>query len=369
VAATRRARDGCEPVSTPPGEEARATRVLADRYELQGLIGRGGMAEVHRAVDRELGRTVAVKLLPAEHRGDAEYGGRLRDEARAAASIDHPNVVAVHDVGFADGGEVFVVMECVAGRTLRDDLQRRGRLPATEAAAVLVPVCEALAAAHDRGIVHRDVNPGNVMRCSDGTVKLMDFGIARVADVEGFTGTGVVMGTAAYLSPEQVRCDPLDGRSDVYAVGCTLYELVTGQVPFRGPSSVEVASQRLREPPVPPRELDRDLSPEFEAVVLRALALEPARRQHDARELADDLRRLAAPDPAGRTELITAPPGERTVPTHRPGDPPAGRDTAALTGPDPGEREPWSAVRRLGIALVVLAVLVLAGAAVVLLAR
>lgn len=341
-------------VSTDVGDGT--ARVLADRYELRGLIGRGGMAEVHRALDRALGRTVAVKLLPAERRGDAEYGGRLRDEARAAAVIDHPHVVAVHDVGFSDG-EVFVVMECVVGRTLREELADRRRLPADEAASVLVPVCEALAAAHDRGIVHRDVNPGNVMRCADGTVKLMDFGIARIHDVEGFTGTGVVMGTAAYLSPEQVRCEPLDGRSDIYAVGCTLYELLTGQLPFRGHSSVEVASQRLHEPPVPPRELAPDLSADLEAVVLRALALEPAQRHRDARELGDDLRRFT--DPAARTEVITTrrfrgP--DRTVPTTRPQDAPV---PGADTGPDPGEHEPWSAVRRLGVALVVLAALVL----------
>ncbi|MDD7937119.1 protein kinase [Actinomycetospora lutea] len=353
-------------------------RVLRGRYELHGLIGRGGMAEVHRAVDLELGRTVAVKLLPAEHRGDAEYGGRLRDEARAAASIHHPNVVAVHDVGFTEGGEVFVVMECVDGRTLRQELGDRRRFAPGDAAAALVPVCEALAAAHERGIVHRDVNPGNVMRCDDGTVKLMDFGIARVADVEGFTGTGVVIGTAAYLSPEQVRCEPLDGRSDVYAVGCTLYEMLTGETPFRGPSSVEVASQRLRESPPPPRELVRELSPDLESVVLRALALEPAMRHHDARELADDLRRFVDPGSTARTEVIRDAPGRAagagpspvaratgggTVPATRPQDYPDD------DGPDPGERNPWSGVRLLGIVLVVLAVLVLAGAGALLLTR
>lgn len=340
-----------------PDEAASASRVLADRYELRGLIGRGGMAEVHRALDRELGRTVAVKLLPSEYRGDAEYGWRLRDEARAAAVIDHPHVVAVHDVGASGGGEVFVVMELVEGRTLRDELRDRGRLPPDEAASLLVPVCEALAAAHDRGVVHRDVNPGNVMRCTDGTVKLMDFGIARVADVEGFTNTGVVVGTAAYLSPEQVRCEPLDGRSDLYAVGCTLYELLTGQPPFRGPSSVEVASQRLRESPVPPRQLSREISPDLDAVVLRALALEPAMRHHDARELADDLRRFVAQDTTVRTEVINRPavaagPGPTGT---RPQDVPD-------EGPGPGEHEPWSAVRRLGVALIVLAVLALLGA-------
>ena len=243
----------------------------------------------------------------------------------------------MHDVGFVRRSEVFVVMECVEGRTLRDELRDRGRFEPDQAAAVLVPVCEALAAAHDRGIVHRDVNPGNVMRCTDGTVKLMDFGIAQVADVEGFTGTGVVMGTAAYLSPEQVRCEALDGRSDVYAVGCTLYELLTGRTPFQGPSSVEVASQRLRESPVPPRQYVRDVSPDLDAVVLRAMALEPAMRHHDARELADDLRRFAAPDPTLRTDVITPwdrGPGcsVRAVGVSRR----RGRRTSARRGPGPG---------------------------------
>jgi serine/threonine-protein kinase len=205
----------------------------------------------------------------------------------------------------------------------------------------------------------------------------MDFGIARVADVEGFTGTGVVMGTAAYLSPEQVRCEPLDGRSDVYAVGCTLYELLTGRTPFQGPSSVEVASQRLRESPVPPRQYVRDISPDLDALVLRAMALEPAMRHHDARELADDLRRFAAADPVARTEVI---PGQRgsggsggetgggsggggaRVAATRPQDVPD-------TGPGAGERNPWSAIRVLGITLVVLAVLALAGAGVLLALR
>jgi len=340
----------------PPG--ARGARVLGGRYELRGLIGRGGMAEVHRGYDLELGREVAVKLLPAEHRGDPEHGARLRDEARAAASIHHANVVAVHDVGMV-GDEVFVVMENVEGRTLREELRDRGRMPEADAAGVLVPVCEALAAAHDRGIVHRDVNPGNIMICSDGTVKLMDFGIARVADVEGFTGTGVVVGTAAYLSPEQVRCEPLDGRSDVYAVGCTLYELVTGETPFSGPSAVEIAARRLRESPRPPRQIVRTVSADLDSVVMRSMALERAMRHHDARELADDLRRFRVapearpgartPSAADRTEKIG--PGGGTVQS-RP-------DSLPDDGPGAGEHEPWTVVRRIGIALVAIAVVAL----------
>lgn len=345
-------------VNAQPPAAPRGARVLGGRYELQELIGRGGMAEVHRARDLELGREVAVKVLPAEHRGDAEHGGRLRDEARAAASIRHANVVAVHDVGMA-GDDVFVVMERVEGRTLRQELRDRGRLPAAEAAAALVPVCEALAAAHERGIVHRDVNPGNIMLGDDGTVKLMDFGIARVADVEGFTGTGVVVGTAAYLSPEQVRCEHLDGRSDVYSVGCTLYELLTAETPFPGASAVEIASLRLRESPVPPRQLVRSVSADLDAVILRALALEPAMRHHDARELANDLRRFTEDRPAPRAAGTTPSSTDRTE-AIRPGGSTA-QAPAELPddGPDPGENEPWTIVRRIGIALVVLAVLVL----------
>ena len=281
-----------------PTEDVDGPVVLADRYELQELLGRGGMAEVHAAYDRSLGRTVAVKLLPADRRGDGSDSRRLQDEARAAASLSHPNAVAVHDVGTSPQG-VFVVMEHLRGTTWREELAARTRLPESEIVEAAATVCDALAAAHERGIVHRDVNPGNVMVLDDGTVKLMDFGIARAGTAPNLTGTGVVIGTAAYMSPEQVRDEELDGRSDVYSLGCTLYELVTGEVPWDGGSSVEVASARLGGRLRAPRKAYPGVSRDMETVVLRALTADRTRRP-DARELAVALRALAAAVAAGR---------------------------------------------------------------------
>ena len=217
--------------------------VLGDRYELIELVGRGGMAEVHRAHDRALDREVAVKLLPQARRDDHEQVARLRDEARAAAALHHPHAVTVFDVGESVHG-LFVVMEFAAGRTLREEIAARGRLPEAEAAAIGLAVCEALSASHGRGIVHRDVKPANVIVGGAG-VKLTDFGVARVLASEGLTAPGMIVGTATYMAPEQVRDEALDGRADLYALGVVLYELVTGSVPFTGASSVEVASRRL----------------------------------------------------------------------------------------------------------------------------
>ncbi len=357
--------------------------VLGDRYELCELLGRGGMAEVHKARDRMLGRTVAVKLLPAERRDDNIDTRRLQDEARAAASLNHPNAVAVHDVGSSPHG-VFVVMEHLVGRTWRDELARRGRLSEADVVEPGAAVCDALAAAHDLGIVHRDVNPGNVMILSDGVAKLMDFGIARAgAASPELTATGVVIGTAAYMSPEQVRDRPLDGRSDVYSLGCTLYELLTGQLPFGGTSSVEVASARLRESPPPPRRLTRDVSPGMEELVMRALAPEPARRP-DARAMAAALRALAssdadrsapsASDPAGshRSRHDAPAPDEGTT-TRIPGGKGAARATGSLDDlPDahpPSAEGPAVAtgMRRLGWVLVALGIAALVAAVVLLL--
>lgn len=361
--------------------------VLADRYELLGLLGRGGMSEVHRAHDHELDRIVAVKLVHADRRDDPTYAERLRGEAKAAAALLHPNVVPVFDVG-TTGAEVFVVMEYVEGRTLGDELRERGPFPAAEAASDAAAVCEALAAAHERGIVHRDVNPGNVMRCSDGTVKLMDFGIARMGDAEsgakGLTGSGVVIGTAAYMAPEQVRCEPLDGRADMYSLGCSLYELVTGRTPFTGASGVELAALRLRERPTPPRRLMPSVPNPLERVILRSLALEPDDRFPDARAMAEELRATIGDDAAGRGRdavprprgpadsgrtpgLANGATGSTEVLDSRAGadpasDSPSG-DAASDIAPGAGESEPWSVVRRLGLALVVLAVLAMLAAA------
>ncbi len=328
--------------------------VLGERYELVELLGHGGMAEVHRAHDRSLGRVVAVKLLPAGGRHDETDARRLQDEARAAAGLSHPHVVAVHDVGASPYG-VYVVMELLGGRTWRDELAERGRVPELEVARVGAAIASALAHAHAHGVVHRDVNPSNVMLLDDGTPKLMDFGIAKVEDLGGLTETGKVVGTAAYMSPEQVCGEPLDGRSDVYSLGCTLYEVATGSPPFRGRGSADVASSRLREPPIPPRQVAPGMSVGLEDVVLRAMALERGDRP-DAAGLAEALRvvavradaRARAPVPEETaTEVLDVRSGA------------AAADTA--TGPtDPAvtpDVPPSPTLRRLGVALVVLGVL------------
>ena len=331
--------------------------VLGERYELLELLGRGGMAEVYRAYDRSLVRVVAVKLLPPDRRHDDTESLRLQDEARAAAGLSHPHVIAVHDVGVSSHG-IYVVMELLGGRTWRDELQDRGRLPEVEAARVGSAVAAALAHAHARGIVHRDVNPSNIMLLDDGTPKLMDFGIAKIEDLPGLTETGRVVGTAAYVSPEQARGEWLDGKSDVYSLGCTLYEVLTGGAPFRGAGSADVASARLREPPVPPRQVLPIVSVGMEDVVLRAMSLDP-RNRPDAASLAAALTGLAERpedrsrrpvDPEGATEVLDA---------ANAGAGEADAETEVDTPTRAEASSSYPVLRRAGIVLVALGVLAL----------
>ncbi|MCD2187390.1 protein kinase domain-containing protein [Actinomycetospora soli] len=333
--------------------------VLGDRYELVELLGRGGMAEVHRAHDRDLGRVVAVKLLPEDRRGDDTDARRLRDEARAAAVLSHPHVIAVHDVGSSPHG-VYVVMEMITGRTWGDTVRERGRPGLVETARVGAAVASALAHAHEHGIVHRDVNPNNVMLLPDGTPKLMDFGIAKTEDVPGLTETGKVVGTVAYMSPEQVRGERLDGKSDVYSLGCSLYEVLTGRPPFRGVGAAEVAAQRLRQPPTPLRQVTPTVPVALEDVVLRAMSLD-ARDRPDAaslgRALHDLAERYAAPPPQeATTEVVDAEPGVRPDRSAT-SDRSAGPDDDTTPSFDPPPR--GSGLRTAGLALVVLGVLAL----------
>lgn len=335
------------PVGEPDDGHGRGEPIVLDeRYELLELLGRGGMAEVHRARDRQLGRLVAVKVLPADRRDDHTDTRRLRDEARAVAGLSHPHVIAVYDVGSSPQG-VYVVMELLGGRTWRDELRERAPLPEVEVARVGAAIAAALGAAHAQGIVHRDVNPANVMILDDGTPKLMDFGIARAQDLGGHTDTGAIIGTPAYMSPEQARGEHLDGRSDIYSLGCALYEAVTGRAPFTGHGSAEVASMRLREPPIPPRQHRPAISVGFEDLVLRAMALAPWARP-DAAMLATVLRDLAAGEPAGNTETLPV--------DHRAAAEPIGD---ADTPPAPEAPPAVARLRRAGLVLVALGMLAL----------
>ncbi|MFF5019804.1 Stk1 family PASTA domain-containing Ser/Thr kinase [Streptomyces sp. NPDC001165] len=275
------------------------------RYALQAPLGEGGMASVYRAHDTVLGRTVAVKTLHADLARDLSFRERFRREAQAVAALNHANIVAVHDSGEdtgPDGVVPYIVMEYVQGRSVREFIRERaadpagGAIPLDRALAVTSAVLDALECSHRQGLIHRDIKPANVMTTGDGTVKVMDFGIARAlqSDATAMTRTGTVLGTPQYLSPEQAQGKPADARSDLYSVGCMLFELVTGAPPFDGESTMSVLYQHVQQPPPVPSSINPSLPPAVDAVVARALSKDPAGRYPSARAMADDIRRVAA---------------------------------------------------------------------------
>jgi eukaryotic-like serine/threonine-protein kinase len=272
---------------------------VGGRYELGELLGRGGMAEVRRAVDQRLGRSVAVKQLRTDLATDPTFQARFRREAQSAAGLNHPTIVAVYDTGeetdpLTGVAVPYIVMELVEGSTLRDVLKDGRKILPERALELTQGVLDALSYSHKAGIVHRDIKPANVMLTPSSGVKVMDFGIARaVADTSAtMTQTAAVIGTAQYLSPEQARGETVDARSDLYSTGCLLYELLAGRPPFVGDSPVSVAYQHVRETPLPPSHLDPEISPEIDAVVLKSLAKDPSERYQTAREMKDDITRL-----------------------------------------------------------------------------
>ncbi len=279
--------------------------LLGGRYSLGETIGMGGMAEVFAGTDIRLGRDVAIKVLRADLARDPSFQGRFRREAQSAASLNAPCIVSVYDTG-EDDGVPYIVMEYVEGRTLRDVLQTEGRLLPQRALEVVADICAALDVAHGAGIVHRDIKPANVMLTPRGEVKVMDFGIARaIADTSStMTQTAAVIGTAAYLSPEQARGEHVDARSDIYSTGCLLYELVTGTPPFTGDSPVAVAYQHVREDPTPPSAYDETMPAQVDAVVLKAMAKNPINRYQSADEMREDLLRAAADQPVLATPFL-----------------------------------------------------------------
>ena len=307
---------------------------LSDRYEVGEILGFGGMSEVHLARDLRLHRDVAIKVLRADLARDPSFYLRFRREAQNAAALNHPAIVAVYDTGEAEtptGPLPYIVMEYVDGVTLRDIVHTEGPMPTKRAIEVIADACQALNFSHQHGIIHRDVKPANIMISKTGAVKVMDFGIARaIADAGNpVTQTAAVIGTAQYLSPEQARGVKVDARSDVYSLGCVLYEILTGEPPFVGDSPVAVAYQHVREDPVPPSARHADISPDLDAVVLKALAKNPDNRYQTAAEMRADLVRVHSgerPDApkiftdAERTSLLSSPPSHlRTDPVdHQP---------------------------------------------------
>ena len=290
-------------------------RLLSDRYELGPALGYGGMSEVHGGRDVRLGRDVAIKVLRADLARDPQFQVRFRREAQNAAALNHPAIVAVYDTGEAPTSDVplpYIVMEYVAGHTLRDVVRSEGPVDPSRACEMLADVCAALDFSHRHGIIHRDVKPANVMITPSGAIKVMDFGIARaLSDAQpAVTQTAAVIGTAQYLSPEQARGESVDARSDVYATGCVLFELLTGRPPFTGDSPVSIAYQHVREDPRPPSQLRPGVPAELDAITLKALAKNPANRYQSAAEMREDLLRALDGQPVEAPMVMTA--DERT---------------------------------------------------------
>ncbi|MFE0775778.1 Stk1 family PASTA domain-containing Ser/Thr kinase [Streptomyces sp. NPDC058861] len=315
-------------------------RRLGGRYELGSVLGRGGMAEVYLAQDTRLGRTVAVKTLRADLARDPSFQARFRREAQSAASLNHPAIVAVYDTGedYVDGVSIpYIVMEYVDGSTLRELLHSGRKLLPERTLEMTVGILQALEYSHRAGIVHRDIKPANVMLTRTGQVKVMDFGIARAMGDAGMTmtQTAAVIGTAQYLSPEQAKGEQVDARSDLYSTGCLLYELLTVRPPFIGDSPVAVAYQHVREEPQPPSNFDPEITPEMDAIVLKALVKDPDYRYQSADEMRADIEACLDGQPVAAAAAM----GMAAAPAYGGGYggyPSEDQPTTALRQADPG---------------------------------
>jgi eukaryotic-like serine/threonine-protein kinase len=323
-------------------------RVLAGRYELGEVIGRGGMSTVYRARDLSLDRVVAVKVAmdPLLER-DPVYAARFKREARAAAAISHPSAVTVFDAG-SDGPTRYIVMECVEARNLAEILREEKPLEPARAARIAEQIADALAAAHAAQIVHRDIKPGNVMVASGDRVKVLDFGIARTPDAVTLTQTASVLGTAPYMSPEQAMGQPADARSDIYSLGCVLYEMLTGKPPFMADVAAAVLHQHVRVPARSPRELNPAVPPALDALVLQMLAKDPGDRPQTAGEVRDRLANFETDtqtQPTAATEVLAAAaaavPQMATVPQAATPAPDPTAPTRAIPPRRSPSRAPW----------------------------
>ena len=284
------------------------------RYVVERLLGSGGMAQVYLAHDEVLGRQVALKILRDQYAEDKEFVGRFRREARSAASLSHPNIVSIYDQGRSEDGAYYIAMEYVPGGTLKERIRREGALTPTAAAGVALQVTEALSEAHERGVIHRDIKPQNVLVTKKGDVKVTDFGIARaVASASsGVTTTGVVLGTVGYMSPEQARAEPVGPRSDLYSLGVVLYEMLTGTLPYEAESPIGVAMKHATEPIRSPREVNNSVPEPLAVLTTKLLAKDPEDRYPSAAALSEELEQIGSglspvAENAQKTETSTVP--------------------------------------------------------------
>src|SRR5215467_5713745 len=314
------------------------TVAKAGRYEIVGELGRGAMGIVYKAVDPVIGRTVAVKTIRLSEEGTglkrSELLTRFQTEARAAGLLTHPNIVVVYDAGEEDG-LYYITMELVEGKSLQALLDGGHSFPLPRTLRILDQTCSALHFAHERNIVHRDIKPANLMLTADDTVKITDFGTAKILQFGSTQQTSHVMGTPSYMSPEQVKGRAVDGRSDIFSLGVMLYEMMTGEKPFPGQNITTVIYKIVNEEPVPPRQIDPSIHPGISAVVMKALAKEPEQRYQTCREMLDDLRnyRNVAAGEAGKTMTLAGATGNpgATLPLGIPsGRGPAAEDPSVM---------------------------------------
>lgn len=335
----------------------RPDEIVNQRYRVLRKLGAGGMADVYLCEDLTLGRRVAMKVLSSRFAGDAQFVERFRREAKAAAGLNHPNLVAVYDWGEIDHTS-FIIMEYVEGETLKDLVRRRGRLHGSEALDLCLHVLAAVGYAHRHGVVHRDIKAQNILLDTAGVAKITDFGIARAGDV-GMTEAGSILGTAQYLAPEQARGETVDGRSDLYSVGIVLYEMLTGTVPFKGDSAVSVAMKHVNELAPEPAELVPGMPYTLNQIVMKALAKDPAQRYQTAEDFARDLRAAqvggpvtaATYDPSADRTQVMGPPQDATQVMGRPAE-----------AAPPGRRR---SRRALWVVLLLLAVIAAAAAGII----
>ena len=266
-------------------------KLLLNRYELLEKIGEGGMGSVYKAKCHLLNRFVAVKILKAELNNDEDFVARFKREATSIASLSHPNIVNVHDVG-AEEHINFIVMEYIDGKTLKQIIKENGRISSRETLDIVFQVAKALECAHKNNIIHRDIKPDNIMIMEDNMVKVMDFGIAKVDDSRTVTNSNNVMGTVRYFSPEQAKGNFVDCRTDIYSLGIVMYEMVTGQVPYNADSAISIAMMHIQEPVIPPKEIITDIPENINQVILKSMQKEPIKRYQTAREMADVLKTI-----------------------------------------------------------------------------